>query len=539
MAAMRRIRRSNKIPLNFVSRTRSRRPRIGVRREIVCVIPTPTLTSSDVSLAVEDREIPEEIICHENVVETGAVDVSAHSKRKEKLAEMWDSLRSSATQVLTEGFGLPEVKCCCEERATVRCLQCGPCSYFCPRCAVLQHKSSFFHHCPEVWNGVCFIPFDVPGLCFNQHLHLCDKQKPRSVTLFHIEGMPQTVSVTFCECEPDALTLMRLRYWPGTPKRPAVAFSFALMDWLELLLLECQVAVKDFATVLELRITASLRQMPCTIYPVLIDAFEEYRYYKGQIRSLKGVCENVSAACPACPKTEGTVTISIDGNFGLCRKKAAGSSSHGPLSGTKMFLDQSMVTNYITHYSCPTTVYRGTQQCSDFLAGNALRSNSRYSRLDETGVMGAACRHEYPICFLSLQHGERISYSVLLLEKLREKFRNHHIQFMYDIACTLKKHLMNAGRRDLLETVELAIPVFHAYGHKMACQIEFNPRSIPGFGLSDGEVLERLWSYLRRFSAMTKEMRPSHRIDVLTDALLHYARRTARNMSMLLNHSFM
>ena len=76
--------------------------------------------------------------------------------------------------------------------------------------------------------------------------------------------MPQTVSVTFCECEPDALILMRLRYWPGTPKRPAVAFSFALMDWLELLLVECQVAVKDFATVLELRITASLRQV-CAI----------------------------------------------------------------------------------------------------------------------------------------------------------------------------------------------------------------------------------------------------------------------------------
>ena len=68
-------------------------------------------------------------------------------------------------------------------------------------------------------------------------------------------GAPRTVSVTFCECEPDALTLMRLHYWPGTPKRPVLAFSFALMDWLELLLLECQVAVKDFATVMELRIT--------------------------------------------------------------------------------------------------------------------------------------------------------------------------------------------------------------------------------------------------------------------------------------------
>ena len=45
-----------------------------------------------------------------------------------------------------------------------------------------------------------------------------------------------------------------------------------------------------------------------------------------------------------------------------------------------------------------------------------------------------------------------------------------------------------------------------------------------GFGLRDGEVVEHLWSYLRRFSAMTKEMRPAHRIDVLTHALLYYGR---------------
>ena len=44
-----------------------------------------------------------------------------------------------------------------------------------------------------------------------------------------------------------------------------------------------------------------------------------------------------------------------------------------------------------------------------------------------------------------------------------------------------------------------------------------------GFGLSDGEGMERLWSYMRRFSAMTKEMQPSHRIDVLTDAIVLWA----------------
>ena len=51
-----------------------------------------------------------------------------------------------------------------------------------------------------------------------------------------------------------------------------------------------------------------------------------------------------------------------------------------------------------------------------------------------------------------------------------------------------------------------------------------------GFGLSDGEQLERLWSFLRRFGKMTKEMRPSHRIDVLSDAILHYARNCENNL---------
>ena len=40
--------------------------------------------------------------------------------------------------------------------------------------------------------------------------------------------------------------------------------------------------------------------------------------------------------------------------------------------------------------------------------------------------------------------------------------------------------------------------------------------------MGNGEVMERLWSYLRCFSKMTKEMRPAHRIDVLTHGLVYY-----------------
>ena len=54
-----------------------------------------------------------------------------------------------------------------------------------------------------------------------------------------------------------------------------------------------------------------------------------------------------------------------------------------------------------------------------------------------------------------------------------------------------------------------------------------------GLGCTDGEVLERLWSYTScgHFSRMTNEMRPADCIDVLTDELLYYGRQAASNLS--------
>jgi len=41
---------------------------------------------------------------------------------------------------------------------------------------------------------------------------------------------------------PDAIKLIELGYWPVTPARPTFASQY-LMDWIEALLLECQVAI--------------------------------------------------------------------------------------------------------------------------------------------------------------------------------------------------------------------------------------------------------------------------------------------------------
>lgn len=101
------------------------------------------------------------------------------------------------------------------------------------------------------------------------------------------------------------------------------------------------------------------------------------------------------------------------------------------------------------------------QNCSNFLAGNPLRSANRYRALDETAVFGYCCRHEFPGEFINLKHGERYSafyvqypfdfffflrlaYGVWILQRIIEKTQsknNLHVFVMYDIACMLSRHL--------------------------------------------------------------------------------------------------
>ena len=51
--------------------------------------------------------------------------------------------------------------------------------------------------------------------------------------------------------------------------------------------------------------------------------------------------------------------------------------------------------------------------------------------------------------------------------------------------------------------------------------------------MTDGEGTERLWSFLRDFSKITKEMSPEKRIDTLTDGLLHYGRGIVKKLGVV------
>lgn len=225
--------------------------------------------------------------------------------------------------------------------------------------------------------------------------------------------------------------------------------------------------------------------------------------------------------------------LSVDACFALPRKKTSGASYRSPLSENMFFHNQENVDSFMSAY--PSSKTEPSKDCSDFHAGSEILSKRRFDALDETAISGICCKHGFPIKFLNLKGGERLGYAVYLLKDLMEtKGKGVTVHFLYDICCLFESHLKKQKLGDLLEEVVLACPQFHVYGHGAKCQLLYSPRRLEGWGMVDGEVLERLWSYLGQFRKMTKEMSASPREDIISDALFYLAEKQRSKIVMLL-----
>lgn len=475
--------------------------------------------------------------------EGAAEFTTRHYQRLQKAEDSWSKLREAMLMTTFQAHGSFSGKNCffCNSVANCRCLDCGPFMSLCESCAVDNHTNrNIFHHVEIFTDSKLYFPLKMQRVLICKDHQCSNGVHFRPVMIADTRGLQKEVHVQFCGCEPDFLRLLRFRLWGATPSKPELAFSINVMDLLHTLNLECQVAVKDFCDALQTMaddviVFSNQRKL----YPVIIDSLEEYRLYHHKLATLNFAvnCSGLDdgTVCPACPKSEGTLLESMDALF-IGRKKTAGKSVRSPLFGDILFANDDKVDKFVEQH--PTRSGEGANvACADFLAGSTLRSKSRYAALSETAIFGRACRHEFPKRFLNMKHGERLAYPVFILNDLLDEFDKTPgiaVHMLYDIACLLESHLQAQGQLQILEHIKFAIPIFHCYGHKSDCQIKYSPRRLPGFALTDGEVLERLWSFLRRFGKMTKEMRPNHRVDVLTDALLFYAKKRSASLGRLL-----
>jgi len=81
--------------------------------------------------------------------------------------------------------------------------------------------------------------------------HECDTAYTKVLTVVNVKGRQHQVAVCFCNCELEPYTLVRHKLWPASPKHPAVAFQFELLDLQHALFLEVQVSVYALCATLE------------------------------------------------------------------------------------------------------------------------------------------------------------------------------------------------------------------------------------------------------------------------------------------------
>ncbi|XP_066935364.1 uncharacterized protein [Clytia hemisphaerica] len=472
--------------------------------------------------------------------------ISPTSKRYERAKAKehcrWDELNNDFVEMFSKQYNnlLPSKCCFCEEsliECCVWCKSCGPSTIYCKDCALKIHQNIHFHSLIEVTESGGFNEFKVVCSMKTEHHRYCINQPyTRVLTVISENGTHHQCKIHFChcECENELDTLLSLDLWPVTPIKPNTVISINLLHLFVALQLEGKISFTSFCEglawktgVMDLKLKMYLNRMAQT------DCVDQFRNFRRQLINLKNICKGYSGLeeCASCPKEDGSVFYSFDANFGLVLKTSSSKSKRLASRSDDLFVPDDEITGFMEGYDDSTK----SKECSNFQAGNNLRSKRKTNKLSVTGIFGASCRHEFPKIFLNMKHGERLGYAVFILDRLLKEHidKRVNVHVVYDIASVLKSHLQKNKLHEKFHRFKFGIPVFHSYGHKGDCQVKNSIRRLDGFGLMDGEHMERLWSYLRSFSKITKEMTPAHRTDLLSDALMHFG---AKKMSNIGKH---
>ncbi|KAA1076376.1 hypothetical protein PGT21_005074 [Puccinia graminis f. sp. tritici] len=116
-------------------------------------------------------------------------------------------------------------------------------------------------------------------------------------------------------------------------------------------------------------------------------------------------------------------------------------------------------------------------QCKEaHKAADDKRNESSWKGCNDTGLMGCCCCHDAVIYVANInKSGEKSCFPMALVNKIINN-----------------RGLLDDKRSQL----QFGTLVFHAYVHSWTCQLDYNPQLNKRWGLSDGEGLERMWSYL-------------------------------------------
>ncbi|CAM4645933.1 unnamed protein product [Leuciscus chuanchicus] len=279
----------------------------------------------------------------------------------------------------------------CLEHADYRCIECSTTAVFCEVCLKRTHRNSLHlsDNYQSFLQNVYYEPSSLGLFLYLPEGHGTHAVYTKDMKVIVSTGRLCSGTVNMCACEPETCTLLRCGLWPATADKPQTAFSIPLLELFVCLSLECQVSVEGFCNTLRWKNNLTLAEASQALVG---ESISHFRHHHFRQRSLVDICPQLDngTICPACPKADGDMIVTLDANFGFVRKQSSGTSAVESLHGTHMF------------------------DCSNFKAGNVLRSQKQAKKLDVTGVFGASCRHEMPLMFVNMSQGEWQVYATVV-----------------------------------------------------------------------------------------------------------------------------
>lgn len=365
-----------------------------------------------------------------------------------------------------------------------------------------------------------------------QHFPCSANHDFRAIKIFDFKGRFRKASVQICTDDhpqyPLAVSLIRHNLWPCSPTEPKRAVHFSVMELIysfvvqtKTSLYRCAQAFSFFASFTSDRNTEELSFYRSISRNYSFRFFRMFVHRIHYARDLTPAVENVS--CAACPKEGGQISVNLDACFQLVsRTKVSRDPTDFELKEWGQFLsDTTKLKDLMNRPSAAAE--KDSEDCSQFTAGDILKSQMKNRGLRVKGVFGATCSHQFPLIFADMAYGERYCYGIHILKELVEKKKippGATVSVFYDISCKFVAHLERMNEKDLLE-FNYYVGVFHSYAHSLYCQLKYNAR-ICGATLFDGEALERIWAMLEAAAKCMKEMDSSNRSSLLNDFLYSY-----------------
>ncbi|KAH9442372.1 hypothetical protein Pst134EB_028627 [Puccinia striiformis f. sp. tritici] len=350
------------------------------------------------------------------------------------------------------------------------------------------------------------------------------------VDLFAREGG----SIKFCKCTPDVVRLIQEGFFACSADKPRTAFSIRLVQYHHHLWQASAVATSAFIKSLTSFLDSCNRQ------PLLIRGSKHKRrelrvpfshcinLYLRILTNSKKLFEDGLRLSPIdkwankCPRcfgpiqnevkqnpAEPDVNLNMDGNFQQRHYCHASKDCPRNDQYPALFLPPSKIASDIEQLTATEDAATGINAADD------TRNGTTWDKCDDNGLFASTCRHDVPLMLINIyKTGEKLYYPISILHNFLADFPNHKVGVLYDIGCHLEAHITKRNLlSDRISDLRFGTSVFHSYVHEWSCQVKYNPRFNDWWGLTDGEGLERFWSFM---SPLVSNLRVSTRLHRLT-----------------------